>query len=220
MGQVANIGAAIAERTYKEYKVRFNLIISHRIPLIFYNTSNQFEQTNTTPGLLPEGVGGFFEYIKGRVVIPNTGSLHDFRHVIRHELTHVFMAAKLYRIYKDHRLPDDYYPPLWYTEGLAEYISTTEDSQAKMVLRDAVINNYFFNLQNIYRISGTFLMYKEGQSFLEFVAKEYGKEKVLQILKNIWMYSSFNKVIAYTLGQSIEEIDNNWTFYMKRKYYP
>ncbi len=220
MSQVANIGAAIAEQTYKEYKVRFNLVISHRIPIIFYNTSNQFEQTNTTPGLLPEGVGGFFEYVKGRVVIPNTGSLHDFRHVIRHELTHVFMAAKLYRIYKDHRLPNDSYPPLWYTEGLAEYISTTEDSQAKMVLRDAVINNYFVNLQDIYRISGTFLMYKEGQSFLEFVAKEYGKDKVLQILRNIWMYSSFNKVIAYTLGQSIEEIDNNWTFYLKRKYYP
>ncbi len=220
MERIANIGAAIAERTYQEYKVRFNEVISHRIPLIFYNTSNQFEQTNTTPGLLPEGVGGFFEYLKGRVVIPNTGSLHEFRHVIRHELTHVFMAVKLYRIFKDHRLPSDYYPPLWYTEGLAEYVSTTEDSQARMVLRDAIINNNFFDLKNIYKISGTFLMYKEGQSFLEFVAKEYGKGKVLQILKNFWMYSNFNKVISYTLGQSIEEINKNWTFYLKRKYYP
>ena len=220
MGEVANIGASIAEQTYEEYKVRFNILISHRIPLIFYNTSNQFEQTNTTPGLIPEGVGGFFEYMKGRVVIPNTGSIHDFKHVIRHELTHVFMTAKLYRVFKDHRLPDDYYPPLWYTEGLAEYISTDEDSQARMVMRDAVIDGYFFNLENIYQISGTFLMYKEGQNFLEFVAHKFGKEKVLQILENFWMYSSFNKVMEYTLGESIKDIDKDWVFYLKRKYYP
>ncbi len=220
MGEIAGIGAAYAEQTYEEYKVKFNEVISHRIPLIFYNTSNQFEQTNTTPGLIPEGVGGFFEYMKGRVVIPNTGSLHDFRHVIRHELTHVFMAAKLYRIFKDHRLPNDSFPPLWYTEGLAEYISTPEDAQAKMVLRDAIINNYFFNLENIYRISGTFLMYKEGQDFLEFVAKRYGKEKVLQMLENFWMYSTFAKVMEYTLGRPIKEIDKEWTFYLKKKFYP
>ncbi len=220
MGEIASIGAAYAENTYDEFKVKFNIIISHRIPLIFYNTSNHFQETNTTPGLIPEGVGGFFEYIKGRVVIPSTGSLHDFRHVIRHELTHVFMTSKLYRIFKDHRLPDSYYPPLWYTEGLAEYMSTDEDSQARMVMRDAVINGYFFNLENIYKISGTFLMYKEGQNFLEFVADKFGKEKVLQILDNFWMYSSFTKVMEFTLGKSVEDIDKDWTFYLKQKYYP
>ncbi len=220
MGQVASIGAAYAEQAYDEYKVRFNHVISHRIPLIFYNTSNDFEQTNTTPGLIPEGVGGFFEYMKGRVVLPNTGSLHDFRHVIRHELVHVFMATKLYRIFKDHRLPNDYFPPLWYTEGLAEYISTKPDDQARMVMRDAVINNYFFDLKHIYQISGTFLMYKEGQNFLEFVAHRFGKDKVLQLLDNFWMYSSFYKVMAYTLGESLEDINRDWTFYLKRKYYP
>ena len=137
MGQIAQIGAAIAEQTYNEYKVRFNYVITHRIPLIFYNTSNQFEQTNTTPGLLPEGVGGFFEFMKGRVVLPSTGSLHDFKHVIRHELTHVFMFSKLFSIYREHRITANSYPPLWYSEGLAEYISIKEDSQARMVMRDA-----------------------------------------------------------------------------------
>ncbi len=220
MGEIAKIGAAIAEQTYNEYKVRFNYLIPHRVPLIFYNTSNQFEQTNTTPGLLPEGVGGFFEFMKGRVVLPSTGSLRDFRHVIRHELTHVFMFAKLISIYREHRIPAESYPPLWYSEGLAEYISIKEDSQARMVMRDAVINNYFYNLENIYKIRGTFLMYKEGQNFLEFVARKYGREKVLQILENIWMYSSFDKVLEYTLGESVKQIDRDWTYSLKKEYYP
>ncbi len=220
MEEIASIGAAIAEETFKEYKIRFNYIIPHRIPLIFYNTQNQFEQTNITPGFIPEGVGGFFEFIKGRVVIPYSGSLHDFRHVIRHELVHVFMVSKLIRILKNHRISLDRSPPLWFTEGLAEYVSTKVDGQARMVMRDAVLNDYFVNLKNIYQINGTFLMYKEGQNFLNYVAQKFGPEKVMQFLDNFWMYSNFNKVIAHTLGEPIKKIDENWVFYLKQKYYP
>jgi Omp85 superfamily domain/WD40-like Beta Propeller Repeat len=220
MGEIVEIGAKYAEETYNEYKALFNTVVVSRIPLIFYNTQLEFQQTNTTPGFIPEGVGGFFEFLKGRVVIPFTGSLYDFKHVIRHELVHVFMTNKIFRVLRDHRIPTDYNPPLWFTEGLAEYVSTKQDDQALMVMRDAIINNYFVNLDKIYEIYGTFFMYKEGQSFLEFAAEKYGKEKIPQFLENIWMDTDFNKVIAYTIGKPIEEIEKEWEFYLRRKYYP
>ncbi|RPI70334.1 MAG: hypothetical protein EHM47_12290, partial [Ignavibacteriales bacterium] len=220
MLDVAEIGATYAEEIYEELKVKMNHVVTRRIPLIFYNTHLHFQQTNTTPGFIPEGVGGFFEFLKGRVVIPSTGSLHDFRHVIRHELVHVFMTNKVYRVLVDHREPADVLPPLWFVEGLAEYMSTEVDAQAEMVMRDAVLNNYFVGIDDIYNIYGTFLMYKEGQSFLEFVEDEYGKEKVPLMLENFWMFSNFTKVIEFTLGKSIEDIDNDWLYYLKKKYYP
>ena len=220
MEETAEIGASIAEEAYNEFKVIYNNVVTRRIPLIFYNTLNHFQQTNTTPGFIPEGVGGFFEYLKGRVVIPSTGSYKDFRHVIRHELTHVFMTNKVFRVLTDHRMANDVEPPLWFTEGLAEYMSTTPDDQAEMVMRDAVINGLFVNLEDIYAIYGTFVMYKEGQNFLEFVKEKYGKEKVPLMVENIWMYSSFNKVIEHTLGKSIKEIDKEWLYYLRQKYYP
>ena len=92
--EMAEIGANYAEEAFEEYKVKFNYIVTTRIPLIFYNTHIHFEQTNTTPDFIPEGVGGFFEFLKGRVVIPYLGSFTSFRHVIRHELVHVFMTFK------------------------------------------------------------------------------------------------------------------------------
>jgi hypothetical protein len=218
---IAEIGAAYAEEAYQELKVKFNHLVTRKIPLIFYNTSIQFQQTNTTPGHIPEGVGGFFEFIKGRVVIPFTGSLHDFRHVIRHELVHVFMVTKVYRVLSDHRLSTDVFPPLWFVEGLAEFYSTEVDAQAEMVMRDAVINNYFVGISDIYRIYGSFLMYKEGQSFLEFVKDRYGEDKVIQFIENFWMYSNnFEKIIEYTLGKKIADIDSEWLYYLKQKYYP
>ncbi|HEY6626990.1 MAG TPA: hypothetical protein VIZ21_08540, partial [Ignavibacteriaceae bacterium] len=156
MEHVAEIGAGYAEEIYSELKVRMNHLVTRRIPLIFYNTTIDFQQTNITPGLIPEGVGGFFEFLKGRVVLPSNGSLKDFRHVIRHEIVHVFMTNKVYRILKDHRIPTNKMPPLWFVEGLAEFYSTDWDDQAEMLLRDAVLNNYFVNLDNIYMIYGSF----------------------------------------------------------------
>ena len=218
--QLAEIGGHFAEEVYNELKVRLNHVLTRRVPLIFYNTHIHFQQTNITPGFIPEGVGGFFEFIKGRVVIPSTGSLNDFRHVIRHELVHVFMTNKIYRVLTDHRIPSDVLPPLWFVEGIAEYFSTDVDDQAEMVMRDAVLNNYFVPLENISQIYGSFLMYKEGQSFLEFVEEKYGPEKIPLMLDNFWMYTNFNKVISYTVGKSIEDLDSEWLLHLKKKYFP
>ncbi|WP_407930756.1 peptidase MA family metallohydrolase [Ignavibacterium album] len=220
METIAEIGASYAEEIYAELSEKLNHVVTRKIPLIFYNTSIHFQQTNITPGFIPEGVGGFFEFLKGRVVIPSTGSLSDFRHVIRHELVHVFMTNKVFRILRDHRQPADILPPLWFVEGLAEYLSTEVDAQAEMVMRDAVINNYFVGLKNIFKIYGSFLMYKEGQSFLEFVEEKYGAEKIPLLLENFWMYKNFNDIIEHTFGKTIEEIDNEWSYFLKRKYYP
>lgn len=220
MEEIAGIGAFYAEEIYDELKVRMNHVVINKIPLIFYNTQNHFQQTNTTPGFIPEGVGGFFEFIKGRVVIPYTGALHDFRHVIRHEIVHVFMTTKIIRILADHRFPADHFPPLWFVEGLAEYMSTEVDAQANMVMRDAVINNYFVGLYDFYKIYGSYLMYKEGQNFLEFVEKKYGFEKIILLIENFWMYQDFDDIMEYTIGKKIDDINREWLFYLKRENYP
>lgn len=220
MEKIAEIGAAFAEDAYEELKVKLNHVVTRKIPLVFYNTSLHFQQTNITPGLIPEGVGGFFEFLKGRVVIPSNGSLSEFKHVIRHELVHVFMTNKIFRVLRDHRLPTDVMPPLWFVEGLAEYLSTEVDAQAEMVMRDAVINNYFTGLKDFPKIYGTYIMYKAGQNFLEFVDRKYGADKIPLILENFWMFKKFDDVLEHTLGKSIEQIDIEWQYELKKMYYP
>ncbi len=121
MRELAEIGAAIAEDAYTRLESKMNHNITRRIPLIFYSNHIHFQQTNTIPNFISEGVGGFFEFIKGRVVIPSTGSIHAFKHVINHEMVHVFTRSKLNRGYKDRRRTLYAGAPLWFTEGIAEY---------------------------------------------------------------------------------------------------
>jgi WD40 repeat protein len=220
MRELAERGAAFAEQAYKDLEQKFNHSIANRIPLIFYSSHLHFQQTNVTPGFIPEGVGGFFEFLKGRVVIPSNGSTEQFDHVIRHELVHVFTMSKINRILLDHRQTQDRTPPLWFTEGLAEYWSTQWDTQAEMVLRDAVLSNYVVPLASMDRIYGSFLMYKEGQQICEFIATRYGEEKLLLLFENFWKAPTFSQVMKETIGKTYEEFDEEWLYYLKKRYYP
>ncbi|MCY4606153.1 MAG: hypothetical protein OXE49_18120, partial [Gemmatimonadetes bacterium] len=64
--------------------------LSHRPPVVIYQSHYQFQQTNIFPDFLPPGVAGFAEPLRFRMVVPFAGDLDEFRNVLVHELTHIF----------------------------------------------------------------------------------------------------------------------------------
>lgn len=220
MQELAEYGAQFAETVYAELENRFNYTLNHRVPLIFYSSNLHFKQTNTISGFIPDGVGGFFEFLKGRVVIPANGDIHKFRRVIRHELVHVFTFVKVFRTMKEYRIPANRLPPLWFTEGLAEYWSGEPDYQHEMIMRDAIFSNYLVPLESMHRISGTYLMYKEGEAVFRFISQTYGEEKILRLIDNFWKDTDFRKVLELTLHEDFTVISDRWVVWVKEQYYP
>ncbi|MBN2426223.1 MAG: PD40 domain-containing protein, partial [Calditrichaceae bacterium] len=220
MKDIAEKGALFAEEAYVHHETKFNYSINRRIPLIFYSSHLHFEQTNVTPGFIPEGVGGFFEFIKGRVVIPGNGDLKQFRRVIRHELVHVFMHGKINNIYSRHNQLDGVYPPLWYVEGIAEFWSGEWDAKGEMVLKDAVLNNYVVGLEDMYSILGTFTMYKVGQDIMHYITENYGEDKILALLEKLWKHKKFEDVFREVIGYNYKEFDKHYLHDLKKRYYP
>lgn len=220
MKDVAEKGAQFAEDSYRFLEQKFNYSVIYRIPLIFYSSHEHFEQTNVTPGFIPPNVGGFFEFMKGRVVVPGNGDLKEFQRVIRHELVHVFMHTKLYHVLSKYDKIEGAYPPLWFVEGLAEFWSRKWDAQAEMVLRDAVLNNYIVGLERAYQINGTFLMYKLGQNVLTYIAQKYGEDKILRMMELVWKYPYFEQCFKEVLGMDYRTFDHEYLYYLKKRYYP
>lgn len=220
MQELAEIGAAFAEESYRIHQQNFNYSLVDTVPIIFYATPTHFRETNTTPGLIPDAVGGFTEFIKGRVVIPYDGSLGNFKHVIRHELTHVFMMAKIGNVLRLHRQSGDKQPPLWFTEGLAEAWSQDWDATAEMVIKDAVLNGYMEGLSNWEVFYGTFFMYKMGQNAVNYIKDVYGNEKILELMDNFWMSDNFSTVMYRTIGKDYESFDHEWLYHLKKQYFP
>jgi len=218
--EIARIAAHTAETAYGPLSAKFNFEISKKIPLIIYSSPGYFSQTNIVPGLLPESVGGFTEFLKGRVVIPFHGSYFDFRHVIRHELVHVFMLARLdHEIRRQSRLRYGW-PPLWFTEGLAEHWSEEWDTEADMIVKDMVLTDHLFSIPRLRLIRGTYYMYKLGQSICSFIESEYGPDKLTMIFDNWTKGKDFDQVIKVTLGVNLEELSRKWEYSLKKRYFP
>lgn len=220
MLELAQHGAFFAEEAYDELQNRFNFSLNNRVPIIFYSSNLHFKQTNVTPGFIPDGVGGFFEFLKGRVVIPANGNIERFRRVIRHEMVHVFTYNKVLRVMRDHRKMPDRFLPLWFTEGLAEYWSGEPDHQHEMIMRDAVYSNYLVPVETMYRINGSFVMYKQGEAICEFIAERYGEEKILDILESVWVDTDFKLVIETALKTPYKEFASEWHDWIQERYMP
>ena len=212
--------AAFAESTCVAYDARFRLAPRHRVPILLYSTHHLFQQTNAATGLISESTGGLTELIKGRVLIPHNGSLARLEWVTRHELTHWYMLEKFSQVMRAHHRSQGYMPPLWFIEGLAEYVGTTWDADAEGLLRDAVISGEALPLSHSDPITGTVLMYKEGQSFLLALAERYGDARIFDLMENWYRADDFETTFRITFGIRIERLDEDWFDGLKRRYYP
>lgn len=218
--EVAEIAANYAEESYRFLENKFNHHPDKKLPLVIYSSPNYFEQTNVIPTLLPENVGGFTELFKGRMVIPFDGSYFRFRRVIRHEMVHTFIMHKLPYVMTAHKRYNFSGLPLWFEEGLAEHWAGGWDSEADMMMRDLVISGKFIRLDDIYQVYGSYLMYKIGESFLDFVEREYGDDKIGMLFENYWKANSFREVFQITFHKSTVEVWTEWEYSLKKKYFP
>jgi len=201
----------------------FEVVLGHElttvIPVIVYASHNDFLQTNVIDSHLSEGVGGFTELFKNRVVIPFTGSYEDLRHVLYHELTHVFMFDIVYGGLVESVIRQAYTNPvpLWFTEGLAEYVSRGWDSEAEMILRDLTLSDTIVPLQYL---SGGYLIYKEGQSALGFIAETYGPEKIAEMVRTVARTHSLERALMEATGFTTPELSAEWERWLKERYWP
>ncbi|MCD4653298.1 hypothetical protein K8T06_05130, partial [bacterium] len=85
------------ETAYTRISTDLGTDLSGKIPVILYRTYSDFKQTNTIQGFIPQGVGGFSEPIKRRIVIPLQSSREDMESLINHELVHSFQFEILFQ---------------------------------------------------------------------------------------------------------------------------
>jgi Tol biopolymer transport system component len=216
---LAKYAAGVLEDAYLKIKRELRYDLTKRIPVIVYNSPNDFQQTNVVSDLIDENVGGFTESLKTRVVVPFTGSYEDFRHVLHHELTHAVVYDMLYGNIIGSLLSRQYLfqLPLWFAEGYAEYSSRGGwDIQADMVLRDATINGYLTPLE----LAGGFLVYKEGQSAIGYIVEKYGEEKLSEILNKGKRDLSMDKALKSAIGLDQAAFSEEWMKAQRKKYWP
>lgn len=219
---LADYVSSMADRAYEKLETDFSIGLSKTVPIIIYNSHNDFEQTNVIPELIEESVGGFTEIFKNRVVIPFTGSYKDLERVLAHELTHAFQFDILYgrgpgalvaRVYQIQF-------PTWFAEGLAQFESKEWDTESDMILRDLVISEKLIPIDQLEYLYGSYLIYVEGESILRYIEERYGRKKVFELFHQLRMQKNIGKAFKETFGLSITEFDKEWQKWLKLRYWP
>ena len=192
--------------------------VNNRITIIIFNSQNAFQETNVIDEFLSEGIQGFTELFKNRVVIQFTGSYKQFRHLIHHELVHAVMNDMFYGGSIQNIIANNISLqfPIWFSEGLAEYEALGWDVDTDMFIRDAAVSEY---LPEISRLGGYFA-YRGGQSVFYYIANKYGKEKIGELLNKIKGVGNVEEGLKATLGIDIKELGERWRKDIKKTFWP
>ncbi|MGD9202211.1 MAG: BamA/TamA family outer membrane protein, partial [Chitinispirillia bacterium] len=206
------------ENAYTELSKNFGFTHKKRIPLLVFGSPTLFEQTNVSPAIIPEGVGGFTESLKNRIVVPFSGSYKNFRHVLHHELVHAFQFGILFDQFGGSFIRSSGAQlPLWFAEGSAEYLSSGWDCDADMFLMDRAI----FNTVPLpgYEMNG-YMAYKGGQSFMFFLASSRGDSAFHEFLLSFTKTKKVVESIENVYNQKLEALGKEWQRELKRIYWP
>src|SRR5213595_2492488 len=203
--------ARMAERWY----ARLSRILHHefqgRKPIILYASQSDFQQTNAISGDIGEGTGGVTEFFKHRMVLPFTGAYEELEHVIGHEMVHQFQ----YDVFSRGRIGAgvqtliDVNPPLWFMEGMAEYLSIGPlDPHTTMWLRDAALEGHLPTIEQL-TYDPRIFPYRFGHALWAYVGERWGDEVIGEILQSSTA-SGVEGAFRRALGLSLDDLSNEW----------
>lgn len=178
-----------------------------KIPVIYYQSRQDFEQTHLVHGPVPEGLGGLTEiFAWRRVTFPFEGEKSKLEHVAKHEGTHIYQVAKGAR-----KLP------LWFIEGSAETNSIYWDADAELTIRDAYVNGFFFPIRDLWKIRGSWLMYKQGNFITNLIWDEYGEAGFRKIYDRA-RAKGFESNLKESLGITLDELEGKVSASLGKRY--
>ncbi|MFH1352514.1 MAG: hypothetical protein ABIH68_02945 [bacterium] len=196
--QISHKTALISQMLEKTHDEMFDFLnVSPRKKpfFFFFEDHPDFHSNRIAP--VSWGTGGFSEAFKNRFVLPYYTSPREMRHILQHEYTHVASFEIFYggfwRSISLVRLM--IYPiPLWIQEGLAEFSSDIWDGEDAAALRDIYLHGLIVPSENLLSFSHlegyrVYLAYKQSQKMMIFITRKYGKNKVLELVKQfpqIW----------------------------------
>jgi Tol biopolymer transport system component len=213
--------ARMAERSY----ARLSKVLDHQFrekkPVVLFASRAEFGQNNVT-GDLGEGVGGVTDYARGRMILPLTGDLGSFEHVLTHEMVHefqydIFARGKAGANVQTLNQVD---PPAWFMEGMAEYLSSGPNHTLTTTwLRDAAVNGNLPTIEQMTERPDKYFPYRYGEALWEYVGERWGDAAIGEILQNVTTLG-IARAFQRQLGLTLHELSDDWRESVNAKYLP
>ena len=217
----AMAAARMAERSY----ARLSKVLDHQFrekkPIVIFASRSEFGQNNIT-GDLGEGTGGVTDFLRHRMIFPMTGDLESFEHVLTHEMVHEFQYDVIARGKAGANVQtlNQLDPPLWFMEGMAEYLSSGPNHiLTEQWVRDAVVNGTLPSIEQMTERPDKYFPYRYGESLWQYVGARWGDAAIGEILQNSTTLG-IARAFQRQLGLTLHELSDDWREAMNAKYLP
>jgi Tol biopolymer transport system component len=218
---MARLAGSMAERSYARLSRLMNYQFKERKPIIVFASRGAFAQNNVF-GDLGEGTGGVTDALRQRNMFFFTGDLGETEHVLTHEMVHQFQ----YDIFSRGRAGQGMetlqqrQPPLWFAEGMAEYLSVGPNHPATDgVIRDAALGGKFPTVENLELDPQEFFPYRYGEALWRYIGARWGDETIGEIMQSTPTLG-YERAFKRQIGLSLEELGTEWKDAMEAQYLP
>ena len=191
-----------------------------RKPLILYASQSDFQQTNIFQFQISEGTAGITERLRDRIVLFFPSAYPEFEHTLTHELVHAFQIDIMRQgALSQGANPFAFRPPLWFMEGMAEYLTTGEiDPLTAMWLRDGSLSGYLTTIDELSRV-GDIRVYRFGQALWYYIGTKYGDEKIGEIMQKAPLIG-IREAFQVSLNVDLDELSDDWLEAVRLTYLP
>ncbi len=219
----ANMVARMAERSYARLSRLLNYQFRERKPIVLFASRGDFAQNNVT-GDLGEGTGGVTDALRQRNMFFFGQDMAETEHVLAHEMVHQFQydiqfrgrtgASVMAADFAGGQLP------LWFAEGMAEYLSVGPDHPATdAVVRDAALNGNIPSIVQMSQDPGRWFPYRYGESFWRFIGKRWGDEMIGEILQGVGS-SGVDRAFKRFTGYELDDLGEEWKETLQSEHLP
>jgi Tol biopolymer transport system component len=218
--RVAALDAArMAERAYGRLSRILNHQYRERQPIILWASHSEFQQNNITD--ISDATGGVTDAYRNRIMLPFTGSYEDFEHVLQHEMVHQFQ----YDVFARGRIGAGIsrliavQPPLWFIEGMAEYLSLGPVTPLTAAwLRNAALEGHLPTIEQMTNDPSVF-PYRYGHALMAYIGQRWGDEVIGEILHAV-AASGMEVGFQQALHMSLDQLSEEWRYAVRRQYLP
>jgi hypothetical protein len=148
--------------------------------------------------------------------------LAEVEHVMTHEMVHQFQYDMMFNGRSGATIASisQSAPPLWFAEGMAEYLSIGPDHPATdAVIRDAALNGHLPSIEQMTERPDEFFPYRYGESLFRYVGQRWGDEIIGEIMQSS-VSLGVERAFKRHTGYELSELGDEWKETMQTNYLP
>ncbi len=214
-----NVGQSVvqmAELDHEEIRSLMEYRISDKIEILVYTDLTDLKQSNIGKDQVFVNTGGNTTIVDNKMFVYFDGDHNKLRAQIREGIARIYLnymmfGGNIQEIVQNAVLLN---LPEWFTEGLVSYVGSNWNSELDNRLRDGILTGKYGSFQDLIDEDPQLA----GHSFWYFIAQNYGKETVSNLLYLTRINRSVENGFLYVLGTSFFRISRSWYSFFQEHY--